>query len=146
MRSSHRDKALETFIEYGGGITNGKIAEMLNEKEKTISNWKSRDQWNVVLQKGERSTTKKIGSKVGDPIGNKNALGNEGGAPKGNSNAVTHGFFRKFFPEDTLEIMGQIADHSPLDMLWDQITIQYTAIIQAQQIMYVLDKKEMIKS
>ena len=33
----------------------------------------------------------------------------------------------------------------PLDILWEQITIQYTAIIRAQRIMYVESKEEMIK-
>lgn len=81
----------------------------------------------------------------GAPKGNKNAVGNDGGAPKGNSNAVTHGFFRKFFPNDALEIMEQIETRSPIDLLWDNIVIQYTAIIRAQQIMFVQDKEEMIK-
>ncbi|MNT24709.1 hypothetical protein D3C72_1602000 [compost metagenome] len=58
---------------------------------------------------------------------------------------MTHGFFRKYFPDDALEIMEQIADRSPLDMLWDQITIQYTAILRAQQIMHVTGKDEIIK-
>ncbi len=78
----------------------------------------------------------------GAPKGNQNAVGNDGGAPKGNSNAVTHGFFRKFFPEETLEIMEQIETRSPLDMLWDNIVIQYTAIIRAQQIMFVRDQQD----
>ncbi|TQK41954.1 uncharacterized protein YjcR [Brevibacillus sp. AG162] len=82
----------------------------------------------------------------GAPKGNKNALGNSGGgAPIRNNNAVTHGFFRKFFPEETLTIMEQLETRSPLDMLWDNIVIQYTAIIRAQQVMFVTDKEEMIK-
>lgn len=82
----------------------------------------------------------------GAPKGNKNAVGNKGGAaPKGNSNAVTHGFFRKYFPEETLEIMEQIETRSPLDMLWDNIVIQYTAIIRAQQIMFVRDQEDETK-
>lgn len=58
---------------------------------------------------------------------------------------MTHGFFRKYLPERTLEIMEQIADRSLIDMLWDQIMIQYTAIISAQEIMFVQNKDEMIK-
>ena len=50
-RSENRDKAFEIFKEHDGKITNRKIAEMLNEKENTISNWKCKDKWNVVLQK-----------------------------------------------------------------------------------------------
>lgn len=62
-RSPNRDKALDIYKEYDGNITNKEIADMLNENEKTISNWKCRDKWNVVLQKNEYSTTKEKASK-----------------------------------------------------------------------------------
>ncbi|MCY9508551.1 phage terminase small subunit [Paenibacillus larvae] len=144
-RSPNRDKALKIWLKRSGNITNREIAEMLGEKEKTISNWKSRDKWNVVLQTGECSTTK-TEPKGGAPTGNKNAVGNRGGAPpRENANAVTHGFFRKYFPEETMEIMEQISERSPLDLLWDQITIQYTAIVRAQRIMFVVDKDDETK-
>ncbi|MEE4577850.1 phage terminase small subunit [Paenibacillus polymyxa] len=83
----------------------------------------------------------------GAPKGNKNALGNSGGAggPYGNDKAVTHGFFRKFLPDDTAEIMDAIEDRSPLDMIWDQIMIQYAAILRAQQIMFVKDSEDVTK-
>ncbi|QHZ52170.1 phage terminase small subunit [Paenibacillus larvae] len=144
-RSPNRERALEIWLKHSGEISNRKLAEMLGEKEKTISNWKSRDKWNVVLQTGERSTTKKESKTPGAPKGNKNAVGNEGGAPKRNTNAVKHGFFQKYFPEETMEIMEQVSDHSPLDLLWDQITIQYTAIVRAQRIMFVEGKHDETK-
>lgn len=82
----------------------------------------------------------------GAPIGNKNAVGNiGGGAPLFNKNAETHGFFSKYLPKDTLEIIEEIKEKNPLDILLKQITIQYAAIIRAQKIMYVKDKNEMIK-
>ena len=49
-RSPNRDKAFEIYKEHNGNITNREIANILNEKENTISNWKCRDKWNVVLQ------------------------------------------------------------------------------------------------
>lgn len=58
-RSPNRDKAFEIYKDHGGNITNREIADMLDENEKTISNWKCRDKWNVVLQKNECSTTNK---------------------------------------------------------------------------------------
>ncbi|MGG0808408.1 phage terminase small subunit-related protein [Brevibacillus laterosporus] len=58
-RSPNRDKALELWLESGGNIRNRELADQLGEKEKTISNWKSRDKWNVVLQSGQCSTTLK---------------------------------------------------------------------------------------
>ncbi|WP_068791854.1 phage terminase small subunit [Brevibacillus laterosporus] len=145
-RSPNRDKALELWLESGGNISNRELADQLGEKEKTISNWKSRDKWNVVLQSGQCSTTMKSESNAGAPERNKNAVGNRGGAaPKRNSNAVSHGFFRKYFPDDVAEIMEEIESKSPLNMLWENIMIQYTAIIRAQRIMFVEDKEEMIK-
>lgn len=83
----------------------------------------------------------------GAPIGNKNAIGNAGGpgGPIGNKKAETHGFFSKYLPDDTLEIIEEVKKKEPLDILLEQITIQYAAIIRAQKIMYVKDKNEMIK-
>ncbi|MCY7423461.1 phage terminase small subunit, partial [Bacillus amyloliquefaciens] len=60
-------------------------------------------------------------------------------------NAVSHGFFSKYLPEETLSIMEEIQERSPADMIWDQIQIQYAAILRAQKIMFVSDKEEMIK-
>ena len=42
-------------------------------------------------------------------------------------------------------IGNEIKDKDKFDILWEQITIQYAAIIRAQKIMYVKDKEEMIK-
>ncbi|AYB41528.1 hypothetical protein D5F52_09855 [Brevibacillus laterosporus] len=78
----------------------------------------------------------------GAPKGNQNAIGNDGGAPAHNSNAVTHGFFRKYFPEETVEIMMEIETKSPIDMLWENIVIQYTAIVRAQRIMFVRNQDD----
>lgn len=135
-RSPNRDKALEIFKEHKGNIQNREIANILDENEKTISNWKCRDKWNVVLQGKQCSTTKKKG---GQP-GNKNATG-----PPRNNNAETNGFFSKYLPEDTFNIIQEIKEKNPLDILWENIQIQYAAIIRAQKIMQVKDKDEMIK-
>ncbi|WP_436664222.1 phage terminase small subunit [Alicyclobacillus acidoterrestris] len=74
--------------------------------------------------------------------------GKSTGAPaakmKGNQNAVRHGFFRRIFPDDaeTLEIISEIDTKSPLDILWENIVIQYTAIVRAQRIMWVQDHED----
>lgn len=67
------------------------------------------------------------------------------GASRGNSNAETNGFFSKFLPEETLEIMDLMNKVSPADLIWDQIQIQYAAIIRAQKVMFVIDKDDMAK-
>lgn len=150
-RSPNRNKAYEIWKEHNGNITNRKIAEMLGEKEKTISNWKSRDKWtleNVVLHSFDCSTTKNEKRKRGAPKGSKNALGNKGGAaPKGNQNAVKHGFFRRIFPDDeeTHSIIEEIGVKKPLEILWENIVIQYTAIVRAQKIMFVKDQDDITR-
>ncbi|MEG6615374.1 phage terminase small subunit [Peptococcaceae bacterium 1198_IL3148] len=163
-KNPNRQKAKQIWLNHKGKITNRQIAEMLGEKEKTISAWKCRDKWSAVLQNENCSTTDKKCSttkkKIGAPYGNKNALGNKGGGapkgnqnakghgpPKGSMNALKHGFFRKIFPDDeeTMAIVGEIMEKTPLDVLWEQIVIQYTAIARAQKIMYVTNKQEMIK-
>lgn len=64
---------------------------------------------------------------------------------KGNKNAEKHGFFSKYIPEETMNIIQEIQEKDPIDLLWDNIQIQYAAIIRSQRIMYVKDKEEMIK-
>lgn len=134
VRSPNRDKAFEIYKENNGDIANREIANILNISEKTISGWKVKDKWNEklngVLQKEIRSTPKE--------------KRNKGGQPK-NKNAEKFGFFSKYLPEETINIMDEIIVKDPLDILWEQITIQYTAIIRAQRIMYVESKEEMIK-
>lgn len=149
----NREKAKQSYIENGGNITNRRIAEILGEDEKKIAVWKQRDNWvgksgasgNVVQQKKKSKKNVVQQKKAGAPKGSKNAKGNRGGsAPEKNDNAVTHGFFRKIFPDDpeTMDIIETIRLKSPLDILWDQIVIQYTAIARAQKIMFVQDKND----
>lgn len=134
VRSPNRDKAFEIYKESDGNITNREIANILDISEKSISGWKAKDKWNEklngVLQKEIRSTPKE--------------KRNKGGQPR-NKNAEKFGFFSKYLPEETLDLMKEINEKSQLDILWEQITIQYAAIIRAQQIMYVENKEEMIK-
>ncbi|ETT85613.1 phage terminase small subunit [Bacillus mycoides] len=173
-RSVERDKAFEIYKEHNGEITNRKIAELLSTSEKTVSEktvggWKTKDSWiqqlDGVLHENKRSTPSKEAeysekkSKGGAPKGNQNAVGNPGnknpkwgnknavgyGPPKGNHNAMTHGFFRKHFPEDVVDLMEEIATKAPLDMLWENIMIQYAAIVRAQRIMLVKHHNDMTK-
>lgn len=66
------------------------------------------------------------------------------GGPIGNDHAVKHGFFRRIFPQDeeTLAIIQEIQIKSPLEILWEQIVIQYTTIARAQKLMYVKDQED----
>lgn len=48
---------------------------------------------------------------------NKNAVGNNGGAPPRNQNAIIHGLFAKFLPDETLEIIEHMNKRSPADLI-----------------------------
>ncbi|MEC1540352.1 phage terminase small subunit [Bacillus subtilis] len=137
------EKHIQAYKDYLKGMKYKDLAEKYGVSVNTIKSWKQRHGWQ--RKKGAPSKKSVHTKKVGAPLGNKNALGNKGGAPQRNQNAVTHGFFSKFLPKDTLSIMEEIQERSPVDMIWDQIQIQYAAIIRAQKIMFVSDKQEMIK-
>ncbi|MCU2101362.1 phage terminase small subunit, partial [Enterococcus faecium] len=103
-RDPRRDEAFELFKKFDGAITNREISEKLSVPEKTISAWKSRDEWNAVLQNGERSTANNDCSTTnqgGAPIGNQNAKGNKGNSraspPKRNKNALKTGEYETIF-------------------------------------------------
>lgn len=147
QRSQNRDRAFEIYKESGGSLLLKDIAAQLGVSESQIRKWKNQDDWErkrkVTLPNTKSNVTKRKGG--GQP-GNQNAVGNDGGAaPLGNKNAEKHGFFSKWLPAETLSIMQEIESKSPIDLLWDQIMIQYTAIIRAQQIMYVRDANDLSK-
>ncbi|WP_445480450.1 phage terminase small subunit [Lysinibacillus irui] len=135
-------------------ITLADLAEKHDIKLGTLKSRKSREKWSRDATGKDATKTAKVATKekqVGAPKGNNNAKGNRGNPnptskfPKRNSIAEKHGFFSKFLPEETLEIMEAMNERSPADLIWDQIQIQYAAIIRAQRIMHVESKVEMIK-
>ncbi|WP_368298380.1 phage terminase small subunit [Cytobacillus firmus] len=138
------EKYVQAEKDYVKGMKYKDIAEKYQVSLNTVKSWKKRYGW-----KRDRGATKEKGvhtKKRGAPKGNINAKGNRGGAaPIGNSNAVTHGFFSKYLPEESIEIMNQMQEHSPADLIWDQIQIQYAAIIRAQRIMFVVNKDDITK-
>ncbi|WP_242145568.1 MULTISPECIES: phage terminase small subunit [unclassified Bacillus cereus group] len=176
QRSPNRDKAYQIFKEHNGEITNRKIAELLSTSErtvneKTVGGWKTKDKWmqqlKGVLHKNERSTPKKnteySKKKPGAPKGNKNAVNNRGGAKKGNKNAVgnsggaaplrngnavTHGLYRKYLPQEIYDLKKELEEavsNDPLSILWESIMLHHAQIIHAQRIMFVRDNEDMTK-
>ncbi len=118
------------------------IANQLNLPEGTVRRWKSTHKWDS--ERSDKKANVRKRKKGGQP-GNKNAVGNEGGAaPLRNDNAVKHGLFEKYLPQETLDIVKNMS-LNPLDILWDQIQIAYAAIIRAQQISYVKNCNDMTK-
>ncbi|MCY9082397.1 phage terminase small subunit [Bacillus inaquosorum] len=136
------EKHIQAYKDYVKGMKYKDLAEKYGVSVNTIKSWKQRHGWE---RKKGAPIEKSVHTKKGGQPGNKNAVGNNGGAPQKNQNAVTHGFFSKFLPEETLEIMEEIQERSPADMIWDQIQIQYAAILRAQRIMFVQDKDDLTK-
>ena len=139
-------------------ITLKALAEKHNVKLGTLKSRKSREKWSKDASKKDATKEKKLQpKKERDAItgkfvkGNKVAVGNKGNPnpvnkfTERNTAALKHGLFSRYIPKETLEIMGMLDKSDPADLLWDQIMIQYAAIIRAQSIMYVESKEEMIK-
>ena len=134
MDRALNEKVNKAFELYKKGLKLVEIANKLDIPDGTVRRWKKTYNWD-----NERSENKSERSKK-----TKEKTRVKGGQP-GNKNAEKFGFFSKYLPEETLDLMKEINEKSQLDILWEQITIQYAAIIRAQQIMYVENKEEMIK-
>ena len=130
------EKADLAHEDYLKGLKYKEIAEKHNVSLSTVKSWATRYWKQKSCNQPKKVATKKRGA----PIGNKNATG-----PPGNKNAEKFGFFSKYLPEETQDLINEIKNKDKFDILWEQITIQYAAIIRAQKIMYVKDKEEMIK-
>lgn len=139
MESKH----IQAEKDYVKGMKYKDLAEKYGVSINTIKSWKKRHGWE---RKKGAPKRKSVHTKKGGQPGNVNALGNSGGAaPIRNQNAKTHGFYSKRMPAEAFEIMQDIQEFSPVDLLWEQIQIQFTAIVRAQKIMFVENKDEMIK-
>lgn len=134
-----REKAKKDYM---AGLKYKDICQKYDLSMNTLKSWVKRYNWaDERKNKGKKGAHKK---KRGAPKGNKNAVGNRGGpgGPPGNKKAEKHGFFSKYLPEETLNILQEINEKDPLDILWENITIQYAAIVRAQKIMYVRDRED----
>ncbi|MGG3642024.1 phage terminase small subunit [Bacillus gobiensis] len=123
-------------------ITLKALAEKHDIKLGTLKSRKSREGWSRDATNQIRDATPKKRKEQKYRSGNPNPAHK---FPKHNSFAKKHGMFSKYLPEDTLEIMESMNECSAADLIWDQIQIQYAAIIRAQQIMFVESKEDMTK-
>lgn len=136
QRSPNRDRAYEIYVEHKGKISSQEIADLLQEKLNNINSWRVQDKWAKRL------------NKVGAPFGNKNAVGNKGGgAPEANQNARTYGWYSKYYPTTSRNLIKEAeeAGGTPLEILWAQIMTQWIAIIRAQKIMHVKNHDDKTK-
>lgn len=111
------------------------IAKDLDLPEGTVRRWKSTHRWES--ERSDRNSERSVKRKQGAQPGNKNSSG----GPLRNKKAEKYGFFSKYLPEETVSIIQEMPT-DPLEILWHQIQIAYTAIIRAQRIMYVKDKED----
>lgn len=137
------------------GMKLAEIAKKLDVPEGTVRSWKNRGKWaekdrkknpcNVAVNETETNATLQKKKRGGQP-GNQNAKGSKGGAaPLRNHNAEKHGFFSKYLPEDSLDIIDELKEKGQAEILWENIQLSYAAILRAQKIMFVPSKEEMIK-
>lgn len=124
------EKAKELYL---NGVKLVEIASQLEIPPGTVRRWKSTHNWDSERSDKKANVRK---NKKGAQPGNKNATG----GPTGNRKAERHGFFAKWLPAETMEIMQCIERSNPIDLLWDNIQLQYAAIIRAQNLMYVRDQ------
>lgn len=130
-------------------VTFKALAEKHGVKLGTLKSRRSREKWS---REKDATTKQKVATQnreVATPNENKassNRQRKRSGNPnpknqftKRNKAAERHGFFSEHLPDETLDLLEQMESLEPVNMLWDQIRLQYAAIIRAQQIMYVSD-------
>ncbi|KQL57225.1 MULTISPECIES: phage terminase small subunit [Bacillaceae] len=135
-------------------ITLKALAEKHGAKLGTLKSRKSREGWERDATKGE-DATKVATNRIRDatPKESKQSKKKRSGNPnpqnqftERNSAALKHGLFSRYMPKETLEIIGMLEDANPVDLLWDQIQIQYAAILRSQKIMWVNDANDSTKA
>ncbi|WP_071120483.1 phage terminase small subunit [Romboutsia timonensis] len=134
MARAPNEKVKEAYELYKKGYKLVEISKKLDVPDGTVRRWKKTYSWD-----NERSENKSERSQKNDK-----KTKSKGGQLK-NKNAEKFGFFSRYLPEETQELIGAIFEKNQLDILWEQITIQYAAIIRAQKIMYVRDKDDMAR-
>ncbi len=158
------DLKTKAKIDYLKGLKLEDIAQKYDTKINTLKSWIKRYGWadekkdvqkklNKITSKKSAPQSKKgctlkskgVHSKLkkGAPFGNQNSAGH--GAPSKNQNARKHGLFSKYLPTELNDIVEELQERSPVDMLVDQIHILYANIVAAQKKIYVKDINDMTK-
>ena len=124
------------------------LADRFDISLSAVKSRKTREKWGVatkgkkVATNGEKVATNKKRAKM---YRKKKTPGNPNPKvkfKKGNQAAFKHGLYAKLIPEETLELAGEINARKPTELLWEQILLQYAAIIRAQRIMFVEDEND----
>jgi len=147
-RSPERDKAREMYLADPSRKLKS-IAEELGLQDSQIRKWKSQDKWEqdkVTLPKAKSNVTKQK-PKTHKPrkprSGNPNPVRPEGRKfETGNNAAAIHMLYSKYLHQEQIEIIELTKDMSPLDQLWTQVEIAWSALIRTQKVMTVNDKDD----
>lgn len=131
MKPNYEEQRAAAYELYLQGQKYQEIADAVGVTLSAVKSWATRYWKQDKLQPKKVATKRK--HKGGQP-GNKNATG-----PPRNQNARKHGLFSKWLPEEVQEIVGELKSMDPLDILWENIQLQYAAILRAQKIMWVQD-------
>jgi len=133
------------LIDYQSGMKYKDIAEKHGVTINTVKSWKTRYKWSKDKKKSVHTKSGKVCTQKGGQPGNRNAAGH--GAPAMNKNAVKHGLFSKYLPEETLAIVKELQENvlDPVDFLYENILMHQAAIIRAQRIMYVKNQEDLTK-
>lgn len=131
MKPNYEEQRAAAYELYLQGQKYQEIADTVGVTLSAVKSWATRYWKQDKLQPKKVATKRK--HKGGQP-GNKNATG-----PPRNQNARKHGLFSKWLPEEVQEIVGELKSMDPLDILWENIQLQYAAILRAQKIMWVQD-------
>lgn len=98
---------------YASGFKLTQIAEKLGIPDGTVRSWKNRGmlgEENATLNCNvAKNATKTLQRKRGGQPGNHNASG-----PPGNQHAVKYGFFSKMLPAETMDLINEIDQVSPI--------------------------------
>lgn len=139
MKENYEQQRQLAYELYKKGWKYKEIAEEVGVSLSAVKSWATRYWKNekVATKEKKKVATKK---KRGAPIGNKNATG-----PPGNKHAEKHGFFSKVLPEETLDLVQKIGSLDALEVLWQNIQLQYVAILRAQKLMFVKDQEDTTK-
>lgn len=140
----------EDYLLCKDSISLKEFAKKHDVKYSTLRSRKNREKWddvatddatkkkNVATKKNKETTSNRSKKRSGNPNPVKQFT-------KRNKAAEKHGFFSKYLPDETMEIVEEIKIKKSIDILWENIQIQYAAIIRAQKIMYVEDAYDMTK-
>ncbi|MEG0403802.1 MAG: phage terminase small subunit [Anaerorhabdus sp.] len=142
MKKDNREIEVIARELFNNGLKYKDIAIQVGVTESCIKSWATR-YWKK--EKLQLSNDKKVATKSKYGKG-KNPNSRNGTGPPRNQNAVKHGLFSKWLPQETLEIANMLGETecnlNPLDILWQNITLQYAAIIRAQKLMYVKNQED----